>query len=177
MSEYLDLLSRQGIACSMIFGFVPEPPWGPEHRCPGCQPRPETVESKFWDRWHEIDNSLKKLGESSSCPIMRGEIPTKSFTKEEREIRLKNANAIFAKIMQSKIGIENNNSSQNEEDFEEIVQETTKLISNQQVHTEDNEQISNQQVQVEQKQTKQSQKETKKTKSAPKKPEGQGSLW
>jgi hypothetical protein len=74
MSEYTDDLIKQGMAGSMAFGIVFDPPWGPEHRCPGCQPRPlDASEAWGWDTWHAVEKKMAARGERSACPILRGE--------------------------------------------------------------------------------------------------------
>lgn len=86
MSDYIDELARQGIACGMIYGFVFEPPHGPPHRCPGCQPCPdEPTKAAYWQRWHDIETRLVAKGDTSACPVRRGETVPHSCTNEERE--------------------------------------------------------------------------------------------
>ena len=88
MSEAVDLFTAQGMAAGMIYDYVPDPPWGPPHRCPGCQPRPDdSALAKLWERWRALDDRLRKIGESSSCPIVRGETLPESYTNEERLAR------------------------------------------------------------------------------------------
>lgn len=72
----------------MIYDYVPDPPWGPPHRCPGCQPRPnDPAFAKLWEKWRSFDDKLRKIGESSSCPIVRGEVFPEPYTNEERLAR------------------------------------------------------------------------------------------
>jgi hypothetical protein len=85
MSEIVDLVAGQGMCAGMIFDYVPDPPWGPPHRCPGCQPRPgEPTLAQVWDRWQALETKLRKLGESASCPLARGEVFPEPYTNEER---------------------------------------------------------------------------------------------
>ncbi len=85
MSAFLDDIALQGIATGMIYGFVFDPPWGPSHKCPGCQVRPvDSENARFWDRWHYIDK--KYPGEASACPVIRGEKVTESYTNEQRKL-------------------------------------------------------------------------------------------
>lgn len=85
MSDYTDELARQGIACGMIYGFVFEPPHGPPHRCPWCQPCPdEPTKAAYWQRWHDIETRLMAKGDTSACPVRRGETVPNSYTNEER---------------------------------------------------------------------------------------------
>jgi hypothetical protein len=74
MSEFTDDAIKQGMASAMVYGFVADPPWGPEHRCPGCQARPDDAdEAKAWDTWRALDVKWQERGERSSCPTLRGE--------------------------------------------------------------------------------------------------------
>lgn len=88
MSKWYDLVSAQGMAAGMIYDYVPDPPWGPSHHCPGCQPRPDKPAlAKLWERWRALDDDLRKIGESSSCPVVRGETLPEPYTNEERLTR------------------------------------------------------------------------------------------
>ena len=72
-SEFGDDMQLAGIASGMIFGYTFGPPHH-EHKCPGCQPRPEDVAyGEKWDRWHKINTKWLARGETSACPILRGE--------------------------------------------------------------------------------------------------------
>jgi hypothetical protein len=74
MGEYSDDMAYQGLAAGMTYGFVFDPPHGPPHRCPGCQPRPKSAaDAERWDRWHAIDAKWRPRGEPSACPVIRGE--------------------------------------------------------------------------------------------------------
>lgn len=77
VSEYLDDMCAQGMASGVAMGEHGsrfEPPYY-EHRCPGCQPRPEnSAQATAWDRWHAIQAKwTSKINEPSACPIVRGE--------------------------------------------------------------------------------------------------------
>ena len=88
MSRWYDLVSAQGMVAGMVYDYVPDPPWGPPHRCPGCQPRPDDAAlAKLWERWRALDDELRKIGESSSCPVVRGETLPEPYTNEERLAR------------------------------------------------------------------------------------------
>ncbi len=88
MSEIVDLITAQGMCAGMIYDYVPDPPWGPPHRCPGCQPRPDDPAlARLWEKWRALDDKLRKIGESSSCPIVRGEKMPEPYTNEERLAR------------------------------------------------------------------------------------------
>lgn len=88
MGAIVDLIQAQGMAAGQIYGYVPDPPWGPPHQCPGCQPRPDKpVLAAKWDEWHVCEKKLLALGESSSCPIVRGERLPEPYTNEERIAR------------------------------------------------------------------------------------------
>lgn len=88
MSSYTDDMALQGNACGMIYGFVFDAPWGPEHKCPGCQPRPDdATNQRFWDRWHDIDKRYVSQGEKSACPILCGEVLPRPHTQDERAAR------------------------------------------------------------------------------------------
>jgi hypothetical protein len=88
MGAIVDLIQAQGMAAGQIYGYVPDPPWGPPHQCPGCQPRPDKQASAVkWDEWHVCERKLCALGESSSCPIVRGERLPEPYTNEERIAR------------------------------------------------------------------------------------------
>jgi hypothetical protein len=85
MSEYTDDMSRQNIAGGMLYGFTFEPPHGPPHRCPGCQPCPDEPQSKvYWQRWHDIDRKWIARGDKSACPIVRGETIPVPYTDDDR---------------------------------------------------------------------------------------------
>lgn len=88
MGAIVDLIQAQGMAAGQIYDYVPDPPWGPPHRCPGCQPRPDKpAQAAKWDEWHACEKKLLALGESSSCPIVRGERLPEPYTNEERIAR------------------------------------------------------------------------------------------
>jgi hypothetical protein len=85
MSEAVDLATAQGMIAGMIYDYVPDPPWGPPHRCPGCQPRPDEPRlAQIWDRWQALETKLRKIGESPSCPLARGEVFPEPYTNKER---------------------------------------------------------------------------------------------
>lgn len=88
MGEIVDLAQAQGMVAGQIYGYVPDPPWGPPHECPGCQPRPDKPDlAILWDRWQVLEAKLRKLGESPSCPIVRGEKLPEPYTNAERVAR------------------------------------------------------------------------------------------
>jgi hypothetical protein len=88
MGAIVDLIQAQGMAAGQIYGYVPDPPWGPPHRCPGCQPRPDKPQlAAKWDEWHACEKKLLALGETSSCPIVRGEKMPDPYTDSERIAR------------------------------------------------------------------------------------------
>lgn len=88
MGEIVDLTQAQGMVAGQIYGYVPDPPWGPPHQCPGCQPRPDKPDlAQLWDRWQALEMKLRKLGESPSCPIARSETLPASYTNAERVAR------------------------------------------------------------------------------------------
>jgi hypothetical protein len=88
MGAIVDLIQAQGMAAGQIYGYVPDPPWGPPHQCPGCQPRPDKpAHAAKWDEWHVCEKKLRALGEASSCPIVRGERLPEPYTNEERIAR------------------------------------------------------------------------------------------
>jgi hypothetical protein len=88
MGAIVDLIQAQGMAAGQIYGYVPDPPWGPPHQCPGCQPRPDKPAlAAKWDEWQVYEKKLLALGESSSCPIVRGERLPEPYTNEERVAR------------------------------------------------------------------------------------------
>lgn len=88
MGAIVDLIQAQGMAAGQIYGYVPDPPWGPPHQCPGCQPRPDKPAlAAKWDEWHAYETKLRALGESPSCPIVRGERLPEPYTNEERIAR------------------------------------------------------------------------------------------
>lgn len=88
MGEIVDLMSAQGMIAGQIYGYVPDPPWGPPHRCPGCQPCPdEPGLAALWNKWQSLETKLRALGESPSCAIMRGEKFPESYTNAERIAR------------------------------------------------------------------------------------------
>jgi hypothetical protein len=88
MGAIVDLIQAQGMAAGQIYGYVPDPPWGPPHQCPGCQQRPgkPSLASK-WDEWQSLEKKLLALGETPSCPIVRGERLPEPYTNEERIAR------------------------------------------------------------------------------------------
>jgi hypothetical protein len=88
MGAIVDMIQAQGMAAGQIYGYVPDPPWGPPHQCPGCQPRPDKpTHATKWNEWHACEKKLRVLGETSSCPIVRGERLPESYTNEERVAR------------------------------------------------------------------------------------------
>jgi hypothetical protein len=75
MGEWYDDMSAQGIAggLAMERGFRFGPPHHP-HECPGCSPRSDDpLRGEKWDKWHVIERKWLARGESSACPILRGE--------------------------------------------------------------------------------------------------------
>lgn len=88
MGAIVDLIQAQGMAAGQIYGYVPDPPWGPPHQCPGCQPRPDKqAHAAKWDEWHVCEKKLIALGETSSCPVVRGDKMPEPYTNEERTAR------------------------------------------------------------------------------------------
>lgn len=88
MGEIVDLMQAQGMVAGQIYGYVPDPPWGPPHRCPGCQPCPdEPGLAALWNKWQALETKLRALGESPSCAIMRDEKFPPTYTNAERIAR------------------------------------------------------------------------------------------